>query len=79
MNAIRDEWEKFASEVIPDDAPLEQRRQMALAFYAGAYSIMLMQVHNRELSDAAITGMTISWYQECEAVSVRYAQGEMIP
>ena len=79
MNAIRDEWERFASEVIPADASPSQRRDMALAFYAGAYAILLMQVRNREMSDGAITGLTIAWYQECEAVSTAYAQGGMIP
>lgn len=40
MNTLKDDWESFDSQVIPDDAGTTQRQEMRRAFYAGAWSML---------------------------------------
>ena len=37
---MAEQWDQFCREVMPEAAPLAQRREMRRAFYAGAESIL---------------------------------------
>ena len=43
MNTVQEQWESFASLVIPKNAPPVQRQEMRRAFYAGAEAMMRIQ------------------------------------
>lgn len=40
MTTIADLWELFSEKVVPPNAHPLQRREMRLAYYAGAFSVM---------------------------------------
>ena len=55
MNTIQSEWEEFRDKVVPEDAPNEQIRDMEIAFYSGAHSLLnLTMVVSQHKEDAAV-------------------------
>jgi hypothetical protein len=69
MNTIAEKWESFQSEIIPKNAEKIQLREMKLAFYAGAFSMMEMQkevIGNPSLSEDAGIALLQSWLDEMQ-------------
>lgn len=54
MSTIKQKWEEFRDQVIPEDAPNEQIRDMELAFYSGTFAMLnLTTIINFEEEDKA--------------------------
>ena len=67
MNTIKDEFDKFADQVIAKDAPEVQRDEMKLAFYAGVFSTIIQfsnTINDNSLSDDDAVAFLSSWLNE---------------
>ena len=67
MNTIKDEFDKFADQVIAKDAPEVQISEMQLAFYAGTFSTLMLirnVIANPSLSEDASVNLLMNWLNE---------------
>lgn len=65
MNTVKDEWDAFSDQVIPKTAPEVQHREMKRAFYAGAASILSIQLNiGDEIDNNAGAAILKGLYEE---------------
>ena len=78
MNTIADEWREFERLVVPATAGAGQRRDMRIAFYAGANAILALGQLISELSDDAAMAVLQSLHDESAAfMYARLAEAEL--
>jgi hypothetical protein len=64
-STIASGWTNFESTVISATAPEVQRREMKLAFYAGAETLIALLFSAGDKSDEEGMEMIASWQEEC--------------
>ena len=77
MNTIQEQWESFATRVVPKDAPAIQRKEMRRAFYAGAEAMMRINFaigHDSISEDAGIQILN-GCQDECRRFAEQVAKG----
>lgn len=75
---IRDEWLDFEDKVIPRDAPWVQRKEMKRAYYAGAWTMLML---SKELGDDKYTEESAvkileKYESELKAFTAQVAKGK---
>lgn len=73
MATIRESWNSFETDVMPEDAPPVQRQEMRRAFFAGAWSILCELERLSHPSIPEAEGLDrLHWLRfECEAFKSR--------
>ncbi len=76
MNTIQSKWESFRKDVIPEDASVIQVEEMKKAFYAGAASILGLQLYDMDetISEEAGAAMMNGWFEECKSYMMSMTQ-----
>ncbi len=75
---IREDWESFATAVLPSNASAVQRREMRRAFYGGAWAALTLMVDLGEPSvsvDEGADGLD-RLLRECVAFNDQIRKGE---
>lgn len=78
MNTVQEQWDYFASMVVPKDAPDIQRTEMKRAFYAGAEAMMRINfaVGVDEISVEAGMQIFVGCEEECRRFAQLVADGK---
>jgi hypothetical protein len=81
MNTIADKWQDFDRQVVEGRAPPEHRRDLCLAFHAGALSSLVLVIENsrrESVSPEALDAMFAEWLDECATIAQTLrARGEL--
>lgn len=76
MNTLQSQWQSYADNVLPKDAPTVQRIETRRAFYAGAGAFFgLMTGDVCDVSDDAGVAMIENWRQELAAFNAAVQAG----
>ena len=77
MNTIQSFWESFSKDVIPEDAPEVQRKEMKRSFYAGCYTVLQITygIGDEAVSEEAGIQMLETLHQESRIFLDRIGRG----
>ena len=74
MNTIEDRYRKFEKRIVDGSIPDQQRKEMRLLFFAGAYELLLLQleVSGEKYSEEASMMMIQGLHKECKVFFETY-------
>jgi len=78
MNTIQEQWNSFASLVVPKNAPPVQRQEMKRAFYAGAEALARIQfvISGPDMSEDAGVQILEGCHEELRLFAHQVSQGQ---
>jgi|WetSurMetagenome_2_1015567.scaffolds.fasta_scaffold03374_3 hypothetical protein len=77
MNTIQSQWESFKEQAMPGTASLTQKIEMEKAFYAGAFSVLILMLNigGDDISEEAGVQMLETLHEECRQFKERILNG----